>query len=191
MDFLSQLWAPVLVAAAFVFVVSSVIHMAVPWHKGDFTPLDNEAKALDGLRAAGVKPGNYMFPGCTSMKDMGSPEMIEKYKRGPVGSMIVLPNGPPAIGRSLVQWFIHSIVVGVFAAYVTWLGVGPLGDGSTVLRVAGTAAFMAYGLGAVCDSIWKGVKWSTTFKFVVDGLLYGLATGATFAWLWPSPALPV
>ena len=35
---------------------------------------------------------------------------------------------------------------------------------------------------------WKGVSWGITFKFVIDGLLYGLATGAVFAWLWPAAA---
>jgi len=48
------------------------------------------------------------------------------------------------------------------------------------------AAFLGYALWSVNDSIWKGVAWSTTLKFVLDGLLYALATGAVFAWLWPA-----
>ena len=53
-------------------------------------------------------------------------------------------------------------------------------------QVAATA-FLAYGLSNVTDSIWKGVPWSITAKFLFDGLLYGLTTGAIFAALWPAP----
>ena len=55
-----------------------------------------------------------------------------------------------------------------------------------VMRLAGTIGFMAYALGAVPNSIWKGVRWSTTIKFVFDGLVYGLLTGGTFGWRWPN-----
>ena len=36
MEFLSALWLPILLSAVFVFIVSSIIHMATPLHKGDF-----------------------------------------------------------------------------------------------------------------------------------------------------------
>jgi hypothetical protein len=32
---LSALWLPILLSPVIVFVVSSIIHMATPWHKGD------------------------------------------------------------------------------------------------------------------------------------------------------------
>ena len=35
-------------------------------------------------------------------------------------------------------------------------------------------------------SIWKGLRWSVTIKFVIDGIIYGLVTAATFAWMWPA-----
>jgi len=47
-------------------------------------------------------------------------------------------------------------------------------------------AILGYAMGALPDSIWKGQKWSITFKFVFDGVVYGLVTGVTFGWLWPS-----
>jgi hypothetical protein len=46
----------------------------------------------------------------------------------------------------------------------------------TVFRVAGTAAFMAYGLGHLSNGIWKGETWGATIKEVIDGLVYGLLT---------------
>lgn len=52
-------------------------------------------------------------------------------------------------------------------------------------RIAGTAAFLAYGLGNVSNSIWKGQTWSMTIEESVDGLVYALLTAVTFGWLWP------
>ena len=46
---LSVLWLPILVSAVIVFVVSSIIHMASPWHKGDYPKLPNEDKVLEAL----------------------------------------------------------------------------------------------------------------------------------------------
>ena len=38
---LTALWIPILVSAALVFVVSSIIHMASPWHKNDYPRIPN------------------------------------------------------------------------------------------------------------------------------------------------------
>ena len=56
-----------------------------------------------------------------------------------------------------------------------------------VFQVTGAVAFMAYGIGVIDDSIWKGQPWSSTWKFLFDGLLYALATAGAFGWLWPHP----
>jgi len=54
-----------------------------------------------------------------------------------------------------------------------------------VFRIAGTAAFLAYGLGNLSNGIWKGQPWSMTIKESFDGLIYALLTAGTFGWLWP------
>ncbi len=182
---LASLWLPILVSAVFVFIASSVIHMATPMHKGDYRKMPQEDRVLDGLRDV-VPPGQYMFPCADSMKDMGTPEMVAKFQRGPIGTLIVRPAGAMNIGKSLGVWFVFCIVVGVCTAYVCGL-VLSAGDGR-VFRVAATVATLCHAFSSVSDSIWKGVRWSTTFKFVVDGVVYGLATGAAFAWLWPAAA---
>ena len=178
-----ELWLAILLAAVFVFVVSSIIHMATKWHAPDHRTMPGEEGALAGLRS--VPPGDYVFPGCKDMKEMNTPEMMEKYKAGPVGFITILPPGPPAIGRSLIQWFLFSLVVGVFTAYVCGLTLPAGSDSMRVFRVAGTVAFMGYVLADMCNSIWKGVSWATTFRFAVDGLLYALVTAGAFAWQWP------
>ncbi len=182
---LADLWLPILLSAVFVFVVSSIIHMALPIHKGDWRKLPGEEKLLAEMRAQGLQPGCYMFPCPGSMKDSCTPEMIEKYKQGPVGFMNVVPNGAPAIGKSLVQWFLFSLLIGVFCGYIAKLALEHGADFRPVFRVTTTAAVLGYGIAALQDSIWKGVRWSITLKFLFDGVVYGLVTGAAFGWFWP------
>jgi len=184
---LADLWLPILTAAVFVFLVSSVMHMCIPIHKSDYEELPDEDRVKDSLREAGVGPGAYVFPHCESMKDLGTPETLEKFKKGPVGFMIIQPNGPPTMGKALGQWFVFTIVISVFVAYLGSLsGLAVGADGMAVFRFTATVAFLGYGMGSVCDSIWKGIAWVVTAKFLFDGALYALATGAAFMWLWPS-----
>ena len=43
---LADLWLPILVAAVLVFVVSSVIHMVLQYHKPDYRKLAKEEEVL-------------------------------------------------------------------------------------------------------------------------------------------------
>ncbi|MBI5865371.1 MAG: hypothetical protein HZB38_12855 [Planctomycetes bacterium] len=185
MTFLTELWLPILLSAVFVFIVSSVIHMALPIHKGDCRKMSNEDAVLESMRKNGIEPGAYMFPCAASMKDMGSPEMVEKLKKGPVGWLTVLPPGGLNIGRSLACWFVFCLIVGVLAAYVGWHTLGAGAAYRAVFRITGAAAVLGYAIGHLQDSIWKGAKWGTTAKFIFDGIVYALVTAGTFGWLWP------
>ncbi len=185
---LVDLWLPILVAAVFVFVVSSVVHMCLPIHRSDVKKLTNEADILAAIRKAGATPGDYMFPCPASMKDMASPEMLERYKQGPIGFVTLCPPGPPTMGKALGQWFVWCIVVGVFVAYIAGLALPRGAEFGTVFRVTGAIGVLGYAFSHVTNSIWKGASWVTTAKFVFDGVLYALTTAATFAWLWPAAA---
>jgi len=181
---LSSLWLPILLSAVIIFVASSLMHMLLTYHRSDYRQLPEEDKLLATLREANLKPGLYVFPFCTH-KDMKSPASMEKYKQGPVGFMTIVPSGPPAMPKFLIQWFVFCLVVGVFVAYLTGHTVPAGAHYLVVFRVAGTAAFLAYGLGHLSNGIWKGQAWTATIKEVIDGLVYGLLTAGTFGWLWP------
>ena len=183
---LTDLWMPILLSAVFVFIASSIFHMVIPLHKGDYKKLPGEDAVLQAIRAQSVSPGTYMFPNCPSMKDMGSPEMMEKWKKGPVGFMTVLPSGAPAMGKNLIQWFIYTILVGAVLAYVATLALERGEIFINVFRFVGCMAILAYATAAIPESIWKGQSWITTAKFIFDGAVYGLVTAATFGWLWPA-----
>ncbi|HMS16398.1 MAG TPA: hypothetical protein PKA37_06115 [Planctomycetota bacterium] len=184
MEFLVALWLPILLSAVAVFVASSVIHMATPMHKSDQSKLPDEERI--GAALSKVPAGDYMFPRPSSMKECGSPEWIEKYKKGPVGFLTILPSGDPGMGKALLQWFLMSLAISFFVAYITWLGRAPGASVSSVFQMAGAAGVLGYGFGSTSNSIWRGIAWSTTVRFTVDGILYGLATGAAFAYLWPA-----
>jgi len=181
---LTVLWLPIVLAAIIVFIASSLLHMVLPYHRSDYKQLPEEDKVLTALRGAGLKRGLYMFP-FTTHKEMNSPAMVEKYKQGPVGMLTVFPSGPVAMPKFLAMWFVYCLVIGFFVAYLTGHTLGPGKPYLAVFRVAGTAAFMAYGLGNLSNGIWKGQPWSVTVKEVIDGLIYGLLTAGTFGWLWP------
>jgi hypothetical protein len=97
----------------------------------------------------------------------------------------VMPNGAPAMGPLLGQWFAFSVLVSVFAAYLTGRAFGPGTPYLTVFRFAGTIAFLGYACTHLTDPIWKGESWGTAVKHVADGLVYGLLTAGAFGWLWP------
>jgi len=182
---LLALWLPILLSAVIVFVVSSVIHMVLPWHKSDYPKLANEDRVMDALRPLAIAPGDYMIPRPATRKDMGSPEFAEKMKKGPVVIMTVIPNGPIAMGGKLVLWFLYAAVVSLFAAYIAGRALPPGETYLHVFRFIGATAFIGYSVALWQMSIWYHRAWSTTIKSTVDGLIYALLTAGTFGWLWP------
>lgn len=182
---LSALWLPILLSSAIVFVVSSIIHMASPWHKSDYPKVPNEDQLRDALRPLAIPPGDYMVPRPSGTQEMRSPEFAEKVKQGPNVIMTVIPNGPWPMGRNLLLWFIYSAVVGVFAGYVAGRALPAGAAYLRVFRFAGVTAFVGYSVALWQMSIWYRRAWSITLKATVDGLIYALLTAGTFGWLWP------
>jgi hypothetical protein len=184
MAFLAALWPAIILGAVIVFFASSIMHMVLPYHRSDYKRLPDEEKVCAAIRAAGVTRGVYMFP-FADHKKMKEPAMQEKFKQGPVGTMIIRQSGAINLAPFLVKWFVFSLVVGFFAAYVAAHTLAPGTDYRQVFRVVGSVAFMAYGLGNLANGIWKGEPWGMVVKEVVDGLIYGLLTAGVFGWLWP------
>jgi hypothetical protein len=180
-----SLWLPILLSAVTVFVLSSIIHMMLGYHANDYRSLSDEAGVMDALRPFNIPPGNYAFPKPKDMKDMGSPEFKAKYARGPVAFVTVLPGGPISMTREMVLWFLYSIVVGIFAAYIAGRALEPGANYLEVFRFAGATAFIGYGLAQWQQSIWYKLNWTTTLKNNIDALIYALFTGGVFGWLWP------
>ena len=185
MTALLALWLPILLSAVVVFIASSVIHMMSPWHKSDYPKMPNEAQVMDALRPLNIPPGDYFFPRPSSRQEMSSPEFAEKMKRGPVVVATVFPNGPALMGKTFVLWFLYTVTVGFFAAYVASRSLPPGSPYLRVFQLVGATAFTGYALALWQLSIWYRRSWSITIKATVDGLIYACLTAGMFGWLWP------
>lgn len=179
-----SLWLPILISAVFVFVVSSIIHMFLPYHKGDFKKLPDEDNILSALSNYKIPPGDYIFPHAGSMEAMKSEAYLSKMKQGPVAFMTVCENGPPKMGGALLLWFVYSIIISVCAAYIASRALAPDAHYLEVFRFTGATAFGGYSLALLQNSIWYKRNWGTTIKSMFDGLIYAMVTAGVFGWLW-------
>jgi len=185
MNALISLWLPILVSAVLVFLASSVSHTLLPFHKADYGKLPGETEAMDLFRRLGVTPGDYYFPRPDSRKDLADPAFRERYKKGPVGVLTMMPNGGHPMARTFLLWFLYCIAVSAFAAFLATRGAAPGASRRAVFILVAAAAAGGYVLGLWQNSIWYGKSWATTSRSTIDGVVYGLLTGAAFVWLWP------
>ena len=183
---LSSLWLPVVVSAVLVFLASSVIHMALGYHNGDYGPLPREDDIIASLRPMNIPPGDYFLPYAGGMAAMKDPVFQEKWTKGPVATLTVLPPGANFMGSQLAQWFLYAATIALFSGYVASRTLPAGAHYLLVFRVVGATAFMGYALGLWQMTIWYKRSVSTTLKSTFDGLLYACLTAGAFGWLWPN-----
>ncbi|MDR3388698.1 MAG: hypothetical protein P4L92_16750 [Rudaea sp.] len=186
MALLTQLWLPILLSTVFVFFASAILNMVLKfWHTPDYHGFSNEDEVGAAIRKGNPAPGMYMLPYCTP-EAMKKAETQEKFKTGPVGMLALRQPGAMNMGASLGQWFAFCLVVSLLCALLVAHALANGSGFARVFHMVALAAFMGYALGPIPNSIWWGHSWSVTVKHVVDGLIYAVITGATFAWLWPA-----
>jgi len=180
---LTDLLLPIVVASLVVWIASALMWMVLPHHRSDWRKLPDEDTAAAALR--GVAPGQYHIPHA-DRATMKTEAWKEKARRGPMAMIVVVPPGMPSMGRNLGLYFVYCLIVSVFVAYLLAHTRGPGSDPMEVCRVAGTAAILGYAGALPPLAIWFGRRWPSILKEVLDGIVYGLLTGAVFAWLWPA-----
>jgi hypothetical protein len=181
-----SLWLPGVVSAVAVWLVSAVVHMALRYHRADYKQLGDEDKVAQAVRQVGPPPGVYFIPYCAEMSQLKEPAVRKKFEDGPVAILTIRPNGPPAVGKSLAQWFLFCLLVSFVVAYIARHTLTSSSTGLEVLRLTGTVAFAAYAFGNLQDSIWKSIPWSNSLRGIFDAVLYALTTGLVFRLLWPA-----
>jgi len=179
---ITSLWLPILLTAAALFVVSFLAWMVLPHHKGDWARLPDESGFASALKSLNVPPGNYAFPYCATSEEMRSPKFLERQKAGPNGTLQVW-SGPCNMGVNLVCTFLFFLATSFCLAYLAKLGLPPGANFMQVFRFLSTAGLLTYCAANVPGSIWYKQKLG---GYIIDALLYGLATGAIFGWLWPA-----
>lgn len=185
MNSLASLWLPILLSAVAVFIASWIIHMALPWHHGDYGRIPKETEVMEALRPFAIPPGDYMVPRPESFAQMKEPAYQEKMQKGPVMVATVRPGGQFSMGKPLALWFAYCVVVGLFAGYVACSTLASGAPYLKVFRITSTVAFAGYALALWQMSIWYQRSWGTTIRSTIDGVVYALLTGGFFGWLWP------
>ncbi len=189
MDFLTQLWLPIVLSAAAVWIASAIVWMALPHHKDDHRKLPDEGAFAGALRSLNIPPGNYGFPYCGGHAQRNDPEFQKKWKEGPVGMLSLWPPNP-SMGKNMVLTFVLYLVVSALIAYLGWAvlphgGLMPPPTFGKVMQALGTAGVLAYSFAFIPNALWFGQYPRAIAMRVLDGIAYGLITGAIFAALWP------
>jgi hypothetical protein len=183
MEFLANLWLPIVLSAVAVFFASFLFWAVLPFHKKDYKVLPDEAAFTAYVRSSAIAPGSYAFPNCATANKK-DPEFIKKWKEGPAGMLNVWPT-TMSMGRNMVLTFLVYLVVGIVIAYLASLTVPPAAGFNSVLRIAGTAGVLAYTFSFIPSAIWFCQPRAMLVRNIIEGVIYGLITGLIFAALWP------
>ena len=184
---LLSLWLPILLSTVAVFFLSFLMWMVFPHHKKDFKKLPDEDGLMNAIRSQDMGAGQFAFPFCTDKAQMKDPEWMKRWEGGPSGFLTVRPAGPFNMGKNMFQSITFNLVVSICVAYVATISFTPGDYGLDIFRLTAMAAWMAYAFAHFWGPIWTSKAWSATLREVfIDGLVYGLATGAIFCFLWPS-----
>ncbi|MFK8017290.1 MAG: hypothetical protein AB8G17_17840 [Gammaproteobacteria bacterium] len=181
-----DLWMPILLAAFLAWLSSSLIHILLKYHNGDYLELGNEDDVANAIRAGSPSPGVYTIPFCVDMKKMGDPAMQEKFANGPVSFVTVFPNGMPQMGKLIGQQMLFFLFGCFLIAYCAGLALAPGAEYLAVFRFVSAVGFLTFGWGLIPFSIWYGLSALTTAKYMLDALIYALIVAGVFAWLWPA-----
>ena len=199
MSELIGLWLPILVASVAVFFLSGLFWQGPLHHKADINmlPKDKEDKLFALFRELGIDPKFYMFPNWESIQTKDKAEKAKAYEqwlKGPFGTLTIQP-GAPSYAKNLGLTFVSYLAVSVLVAYLSTLALEPGAGFTPVFQFAATAGVLGYTFAIWPGSLFFGKPKRLLLLETVDGVLYGLLTGAVFALLWPSvesvaPAIP-
>ena len=103
---LLQLWMPIVGASVIAWLASGLIHMLIKYHNSDFQKLANEDEVMKAVGQGSPSLGLHHFPHCADMSEMANEDMQQKMIKGPVGMLVMFPNGLPNMGKYLGQQFV-------------------------------------------------------------------------------------
>ncbi|MEN1680626.1 MAG: hypothetical protein AAGJ46_13640 [Planctomycetota bacterium] len=167
-----ELWLPILLAGLAVHIACTIAWTAMPHHKPEWRPMDQQTDLIAWLKEKGAAPGQYIFP---------HHETAEK----PDGcqGMMVLWSQPPNMGANIGLTVAHSFAVSFVIGYLASLGVPAGAKFMEVFQFVTTAGILTHVFCGLPNVIWFRRK---ILMDVIDGLVYALITGAIFAALWPA-----
>lgn len=194
MDFFTHLWLPIVASAAAVWVASALAWMLIGHHKGDWKEVPNENEFIATVKRMGIAPGSYGFPEFRRLEGMPKEAKHAKWdemQKSPIGLLRVW--GPISMGRNMLFTFVVFLITSLLIGYLGWNAL-PHGTGAgetrpefaKVMQVIGTAGVLAYCVAGLPNDIWFQRSRREIATSLLDGVVFGLITGAVFAWLWPA-----
>jgi hypothetical protein len=166
--------------------------MVVGHHKKDWKALPNEGEFIGAVERMGIRPGTYGFPEfrrCEGLSQEQKKALWEEMQKKPMGLLRVW--GPFSMGRNMLLSFLVYLAVSVLIAYIGW-EVFPHGGAAgrpgvgKVVQVLGTVGVRAYTAASLPNDVWVQRSGREVVMQTVDGVAFGLITGAVFAGLWPA-----
>lgn len=182
---LLALWLPIVASGIALFFASWAAWMLLPHHKAEWKGLPKEDAVMNSLKSIGLPAGQYCFPYPATPADCKSDAFKAKMQAGPNGNLVVFA-GPCNMGKNMLATVIFFLVVSFVIAYLAAQVLAPGTEFMKVFQFVGTAGIVTYGSANILNGIWFGRK---MIGDLVDGIAYGLITGAIFAWLWPIAAV--
>jgi len=183
---LLALWLPIIVATFAGFVLSFLLWALLPIHKGDFHELPDDAAFVKALEDLGLERGRqYVFPFARDAAHMKTQAFKDRYAAGPWGLLRMFPKRAN-MGQNLALTLGFFLVVNVLIGYVLSETLQPGAGFARVFQVATTIGVLSFTAGHLCNLIWFPIPKRAFATTVLDGVLYGLATGVAFAALWPA-----
>ena len=182
MDFLVNLWLPILATTVALWMASTIFWTISPQHENDFSRLPDEDELMAGIRKADIPAGIYMFP-FMKHSEMKNPDAIEKYKNGPRGTLVLweIPSMAKNIALTILYFFIVTFVM----AYIAWeafsLAPAEAANFKRIFQIVGAIGVLVYCSSGQLNAIWFPKRMRMEF---LDGIVYGVISGLVFALLW-------
>jgi hypothetical protein len=183
MSIVAHLWLPIVLSTILVFVLSAASHMVLPWRRNEWGRIADAGALQAALR--GLAPGLHAFPAPSDPRQQMSKDWMDRWARGPSGWLTLAPPGPVSMGRNMALSLLAFLVIAFLVAYVAVHSLPAAPPFRAVLRIVGAVGFLSFGAGSVFNSIWYHRPWRAYLSDLIDALLFGLAMGAVFGWLWP------
>ena len=105
--------------------------------------------------------------------------------RGPNYLLTVRDPASQDMGGMMAKWFLYSLVIALFTAYITGRSLDKSAHYLQVFRLAGATTFVAYSMGVWQQWIWWGKSLRSSLTNTLDALIYALLTAGIFGWRWP------